>query len=103
MIKSSSQADIGLLVISANENEFIKSLDQGYEFALVSRVININKLIVCINKAEKLDSDRYSFMLKQIKRRLKNLSFDKLFFCPVSALHKKTYHRLILNTLKVVY
>ena len=89
IIKTTSQSDLGLLVLPAKQNEFNKSLDAGFEYALIARVLNINKLIVCINKSEKLDLHEYSIFLKQIKQRLKKLSFDKLFFCPVSALYSK--------------
>ena len=89
MIQASDKADLGMLVLSANPSEYNKSINQGFDFALVSRIIGINKLIVCINKSEKLDFPEYSIMLKQIKQRLKKLSFDKLFFCPVSALNSK--------------
>ena len=89
MIQETAKADIGLLVLSAKQNEFKKSLDQGFEYCLISRVLNINKLIVCINKSENLYSHEYSIFLKQIKQRLRKLSFDKLFFCPISALNSK--------------
>lgn len=73
IIKSTAQADISILLISANQNEFNKSLNTGYEYAIIARVLNINQLIICINKAENLNPHDYQIMLKQIKQNLKKL------------------------------
>ena len=89
MIQATAKADLGLLLLSAKQNEFKKSLHQGFEYALIARVLNINKLIICINKCEDLDYHEYSILSNQIKQRLKKLSFDKLFICPVSPLNAK--------------
>ena len=71
IIKYTSKADISIILISANKNEFDKSLSTGYEYAILARVLNNDSLIICINKAENLNYNDYHFMVKQIKKKLK--------------------------------
>ena len=86
MIKASSKSDTSILVVSANQKELTKCLDQGFEHALICRILGIRTLIVCINKAEFIDSNNnYESIVNTIKHRLKKLRFEKIIFCPVSA------------------
>ena len=86
MIKASSQSDTSILVASANQKELTKCLDQGFEHALICRILGIRTLIVCINKAEFIDSNNnYESIVNTIKHRLKKLRFENIIFCPVSA------------------
>ena len=86
MIKASSKSDTSILVVSANQKELTKCLDQGFEHALICRILGIRTLIVCINKAEYINSnDEYLKIINTIKHRLKNIKFEKIIFCPVSA------------------
>ena len=86
MIKASSKSDISILVVSANQKELTKCLDQGFEHALICRILGINTLIVCINKAEFIDSNnKYETIINTIKHHLKKLRFEKIIFCAVSA------------------
>ena len=86
MIKASSKSDTSILVVSANQKELTKCLDQGFEHALICRILGIRTLIVCINKTEFIDSNNnYESIVNTIKHRLKKLRFEKMIFCPVSA------------------
>ena len=86
MIKASAKSDISILVVSANQKELTKCLDQGFEHTLICRILGISTLIVCINKAEFIDSNnKYEKIVNTIKHRLKKLRFEKIIFCPVSA------------------
>ena len=86
MIKASSKSDISILVVSANQKELTKCLDQGFEHALICRILGIKTLIVCINKAEFIDSNnKYESIVNTVKHRLKKLIFEKIIFTPVSA------------------
>ena len=87
MIKASSKSDIAILVVSAHQKEFTKCLYQGFEHALICRIIGITTLIVCINKAELINSNtnKYETIVNTIKQQLKKLRFEKMIFCAVSA------------------
>ena len=86
MIKASSKSDTSILVVSTNQKELTKCLDQGFEHALICRILGIRTLIVCINKAEYINSnDEYLKIINTIKHRLKKIRFEKIIFCPVSA------------------
>ena len=86
MIKATSGSDISILVVSGNPEEQFKCLDQGYEHALICRILGIRTIIVCINKAEFIDSnDKYITIVNTIKNRLKKIRFERIIFCPVSA------------------
>ena len=69
----SSKADIAILVISANQKEFTKCLDQGFEHSLICKILGVKTVVVCINKAEFIDSnDKYTTIVNTIKNRLKS-------------------------------
>jgi peptide chain release factor subunit 3 len=53
MIQGASQADIGVLVISARKGEFETGYERGgqtREHALLAKTLGVQKLIVVINK-----------------------------------------------------
>lgn len=53
MIQGASQADIGVLVISARQNEFETGFERGgqtREHALLAKTLGVQKLIVAVNK-----------------------------------------------------
>lgn len=59
MIQGASQADIGVLVISARKGEFETGYERGgqtREHALLAKTLGVQKLIVVINKACSLPS-----------------------------------------------
>ena len=86
MISSSSKADIAILVVSASQEEFTKCLDQGFEHSLICRILGLKTVLVCINKAEFIDSnDKYTTIVNTIKNRLKKIRFERIIFCPISA------------------
>ena len=54
MIQGASQADVGVLVISARKGEFETGYERGgqtREHALLAKTLGVQKLIVVINKA----------------------------------------------------
>jgi peptide chain release factor subunit 3 len=53
MIQGASQADIGVLVISARQNEFETGFEKGgqtREHAMLAKTLGVQKLIVVVNK-----------------------------------------------------
>lgn len=57
MIQGASQADIGVLVISARKGEFETGYDRGgqtREHALLAKTLGVQKLIVVINKVRSM-------------------------------------------------
>ena len=86
MIINSSKSDLAMLLISAKPNETLKSIKQGYEHTLITRVNGINHLIVCINKSEYINSDNtYEKIVSQVQKSLKGHNYIKTIFIPISA------------------
>ena len=86
MIRNSSISDVAMLLISAKPNETQKSIKQGYEHTLITRVNGIKHLIVCINKSEYINSDNtYEKIVNQVKKSLKGHNYEKMIFIPTSA------------------
>ena len=86
MIRNSSISDIAMLLISAKPNETKKSIKQGYEYSLLTRVNGINHIIVCINKSEYINHDNtYENIVNQVKKTLNNQNYEKMIFIPISA------------------
>merc|ERR1712137_1389608 len=55
MIAGASQADIGVLLISARKGEFETGFERGgqtREHALLAKTLGVNKLILAVNKAD---------------------------------------------------
>lgn len=66
MISGASQADIGVLVISARKGEFETGFERGgqtREHTMLAKTSGINKLIIVVNKMDdptvKWDKERY--------------------------------------------
>ena len=87
MIKNSCIADICMLVISAKPNETKKSISQGYEHSLITRVNGINQMIVCINKSEFNNStdNSYQKIVNQANKAYKKHKYNKITYVPISA------------------
>ena len=86
MIRNSSISDLAMLLISAKPNETQKSIKQGYEHTLITRVNGIKHLIVCINKSEYINSDNnYEKIVSQVQKSLKGHNHEKIIFIPISA------------------
>lgn len=70
MIAGASQADIGVLVVSARKGEFETGFERGgqtREHAMLAKTSGVNKLIVAVNKMDdptvQWDKARYVMLL----------------------------------------
>ncbi len=85
MITGASQADAGVLVVSAKEG--IQS--QTREHAFLAKVLGISQLIVAINKMDAIayKQERYDEVVAELKDFMKKIGYDvsKIPFVPVSA------------------
>ncbi|GBG33809.1 Elongation factor 1-alpha [Hondaea fermentalgiana] len=96
MISGASQADVGILVISARKGEFESGFIQAgqtREHAMLAKTLGIQKLIVCINKMDeqtvKWSKERYDDIVKRLRPFLKSSGFKvkrDVTFLPISAL-----------------
>lgn len=93
MITSASQADVGILVISAREGEFEKGFEKGgqtKEHVLLAKVMNVPKLLVLINKMDdktvQWNEIRYNNICGKLTEFLKNNGFKNIIYIPVSGL-----------------
>ncbi|KAI9914509.1 hypothetical protein PsorP6_007625 [Peronosclerospora sorghi] len=95
MIQGASQADVGLLVISARKGEFETGFERGgqtREHAMLAKTLGINKLIVVINKMDeaKWAQERFDECVNKLRPFLRTCGFAvkrDVAFIPVSGLH----------------
>lgn len=95
MIGGASQADVGVLVISARKGEYETGFEKGgqtREHAMLAKTQGVNKLIVAVNKMDdptvEWSQDRYDECLKKLSLFLKGLGYNPktdLTFMPISA------------------
>jgi len=85
MISGASQADVGVLVISARRGEFEAGFDKGgqtREHAMLAKTLGVNKLIVLINKMDeptvKWSKARYDQIQTSLKPFLRKYCGFKL-------------------------
>jgi peptide chain release factor subunit 3 len=83
MIGGASQADVGVLVISARKGEFEAGFDRGgqtREHAMLAKTLGIQKLIVLVNKMDdphvKWDKGRYDEIEGKLTPFLKKCGFN---------------------------
>lgn len=96
MIMGASQADIGVLVISARKGEFETGFDRGgqtREHAMLAKTLGVTYLIVVINKMDDptvaWDKRRYDECVMKIRPFLKSCGFvikKEVKFLPISGL-----------------
>jgi elongation factor 1-alpha len=95
MITGASQADVGLLVVSAKKGEFEAGVGPGgqtKEHAYLAMTLGVPSLIVCINKMDdesvKYSEDRYKEVKEEVGGFLKSIGYkiDQIPFIPTSAL-----------------
>mmetsp|Transcript_9642 Transcript_9642/g.16950 ORF Transcript_9642/g.16950 Transcript_9642/m.16950 type:complete len:597 (+) Transcript_9642:149-1939(+) len=96
MISGASQADVGILVISARKGEFEAGFDglgQTREHAMLAKTLGIQKLVVVINKMDeqtvKWSEERYESCVKKLRPFLKGCGYRvkrDVTFLPISAL-----------------
>jgi len=95
MITGASQADVGLLVVSAKRGEFEAGVGPGgqtKEHAYLAMTLGVPSLIVCINKCDdesvKYSEDRYKEVKEEVGGFLASIGYkkDDVPFIPTSAL-----------------
>ncbi|KAI9483300.1 MAG: P-loop containing nucleoside triphosphate hydrolase protein [Benjaminiella poitrasii] len=94
MIQGASQADIGVLVISARKGEFETGFERGgqtREHTMLAKTSGINKMIVAVNKMDdptvEWDKSRYDEILTKLTPFLKQTGFNPktdIHFMPLS-------------------
>lgn len=96
MITGTSQADVAVLVISAQKGDFEAGIDengQTKEHALLAYTLGVHNIIVAINKFDhesvKYSEDRYKEVKGETSNFLKRTGYkvDKVEFVPISAWH----------------
>ncbi|KAG6009706.1 translation termination factor GTPase eRF3 [Claviceps maximensis] len=95
MIGGASQADVGILVISARKGEYETGFERGgqtREHAMLAKTQGVNKLIVAINKMDDItvewSQERYNECTTKLSQFLKGTGYNlktDVFFMPVAA------------------
>lgn len=96
MIMGASQADVGVLVISARKGEFETGFDRGgqtREHAMLAKTLGVSYLVVVINKMDdptvQWSKERYDECVQKIRPYLKGCGFvikREVKFIPISGL-----------------
>ncbi|KAL3911534.1 MAG: hypothetical protein SGILL_007244, partial [Bacillariaceae sp.] len=96
MIMGASQADVGVLVISARKGEFETGFDRGgqtREHAMLAKTLGVSFLVVVVNKMDdptvNWSKDRYDECVKKLRPFLKTCGFTikrEVKFIPISGL-----------------
>lgn len=93
MIGGASQADVGILVISARKGEYETGFEKGgqtREHALLAKTQGVNKIIVVVNKMDDTtvawSEDRYKDCTAKLGQFLRGIGYakDDILFMPVS-------------------
>lgn len=94
MIGGASQADVGILVISARKGEYETGFEKGgqtREHAILAKTQGVNKLVVVINKMDDLTVEwsqaRFKECTTKLLTFLKGIQYraDDIMFMPISA------------------
>lgn len=95
MIGGASQADVGILVISARKGEYETGFERGgqtREHAMLAKTQGVNKLVVAINKMDdttvEWSEERYKECTTKLSQFLKGTGYNlktDVFFMPVAA------------------
>ncbi|CAM1501846.1 Fc.00g038300.m01.CDS01 [Cosmosporella sp. VM-42] len=95
MIGGASQADVGILVISARKGEYETGFERGgqtREHAMLAKTQGVNKLVVVINKMDdptvEWSQDRYKECTTKLAQFLKGTGYNlktDVFFMPIAA------------------
>ncbi len=85
MITGASQADVGVLVVAANDGV----MAQTKEHVFLARTLGVNQLIIAVNKMDmvKYDEKRFQEVKKQVEELLKSIGYkpDEIPFIPIAA------------------
>lgn len=88
MITGASQADAGVLVVSANPGDGVQA--QTKEHVFLARTLGVNQLIVYINKMDmaKYDEKRFNEVKEQVSTLLKSVGYkpENVMFVPGASL-----------------
>ncbi|KAI1397511.1 hypothetical protein F4819DRAFT_79776 [Hypoxylon fuscum] len=95
MIGGASQADVGILVISARKGEYETGFEKGgqtREHAMLAKTQGVNKLVVVINKMDDAtvnwSEERYKECTTKLAQFLKGTGYNlktDVFFMPIAA------------------
>ncbi|KAL8945978.1 MAG: hypothetical protein Q9222_007563 [Ikaeria aurantiellina] len=94
MISGASQADVGILVISARKGEYETGFEKGgqtREHAILAKTQGVNRLIIAVNKMDdqtvEWSQERYKECIDKLTLFLKGIQYSKndLMFMPISA------------------
>lgn len=94
MITGASQADVGILVISARKGEYETGFERGgqtREHAILAKTQGVNKLVIAVNKMDdstvEWSQDRYKECTDKLTTFLKGIQYSKndITFMPISA------------------
>ncbi|KAN0119620.1 P-loop containing nucleoside triphosphate hydrolase protein [Hyaloscypha variabilis] len=95
MIGGASQADVGILVISARKGEYETGFEKGgqtREHAMLAKTQGVNKLVVVINKMDdptvEWSEERYKECTGKLSQFLKGTGYNlktDVFFMPIAA------------------
>ena len=95
MIGGASQADVGILVISARKGEYETGFEKGgqtREHAMLAKTQGVNKLVVVINKMDdptvEWSKERYAECTTKLSAFLKGTGYNlktDVFFMPIAA------------------
>ncbi|KAM0356186.1 hypothetical protein ACHAPU_000581 [Fusarium lateritium] len=95
MIGGASQADVGILVISARKGEYETGFERGgqtREHAMLAKTQGVNKLIVAVNKMDdptvEWSQERYQECTSKLAQFLKGTGYNlknDVYFLPIAA------------------
>jgi peptide chain release factor subunit 3 len=95
MVSGASQADVGILVISARKGEYETGFEKGgqtREHAMLAKTQGVNKLVVAVNKMDdttvEWSQERFTECTTKLTVFLKGLGYNPktdLMFMPISA------------------
>jgi peptide chain release factor subunit 3 len=95
MVQGASQADVGILVISARKGEYEAGFEKGgqsREHAVLAKTQGVNKLVIVVNKMDdptvEWSEERYKECTTKLTQFLKGLGYNPktdLTFMPIAA------------------
>lgn len=89
MITGASQADAGVLVVSANPGDGVQA--QTKEHVFLARTLGVNQIIIYVNKMDmaKYDQKRFEEVKTQVSALLKSVGYkpDEIPFIAAASLH----------------
>ncbi|KAL9652258.1 hypothetical protein ABK040_011918 [Willaertia magna] len=96
MISATTQADVGILVVSSRKGEFEAGLEKGgqtAEHTMLAKTLGVDQLIVVVNKMDDptvaWEKERWDEITKKVGTQLKNVGWNlktQVQFIPIAAL-----------------